>query len=232
MTINSMDTSVFNYETTKNKDNVDKILDKLAALHEVDNSSPADLIQYNKQQMDMHEASQRIQNANESYAMMQISDSAMGSLKDNAIELNTQSVERNNAALNSDQKAMIDSQAEALKRSMDDTISQATYNGKPLLGDMSVENLDVTNPDTIADFMTMLDDRRGDIGAAMNATESEIAQYSTRMESLAASMQNKEPDVAEVKNSYDSANIKMEASLFAQSHATDFLQKQVGTLLG
>lgn len=232
MTINEMNTNMYNIDINQNKGSADKVLEKLSALRSVDNSSPADLISYNQQQSDMLAAAQKVQNANETNAMLQISDSALQSLKDGAIELSSQSVARNNASLNSDQKAMIDENAQAIKESMQNTIEQTSYNGQQLLSDMSVEDLNITDEASVRGFIEVLDKKMGDMGAAMNANESEIQQYTTQMEALANSKQNKEPDVAELTNRFESEQLKLNSSLFAQSHSTDFLSKQLGNLLG
>jgi len=64
------------------------------------------------------ETTQQITNSNNSIAMLQIASSSLDSLSKMGDELNQLSVQYNSAALNSDQKSMIASQSEALKRSM------------------------------------------------------------------------------------------------------------------
>ncbi|MGM0533063.1 MAG: flagellin [Campylobacterota bacterium] len=232
MTVNSMDTNSFNVNINQNKNNVDKVLDKLAALHEVNNESPADMIQHNKMQQDMLTASQEMQNANESTAMMQIQDSGLQQLKEGSQQLNELSTQRNSAALNADQKSMLDAQARGIKESMDHTIEQTSYNGQQMLSGIDTSSLDISDQGSIESFSSMLDDRLSDVGASMNAMESRHDQQATMMENLAASMQNKETDVAQAVNDLSSNGAKLDASLFASAHQNDFLATQVGRLLG
>lgn len=231
MNINSLGTSNFSLNIGQNKNATDGVLEKLAALHTINNESPADLIIYNQQQSDMLVASQKVQNANESYSMLRVSDNALQSLKESAMELNTQSVARNSAALNSDQKAMIDADSNALLRSMKDTVEQTTYNGQQLLSDIKVDSIDASSQESVQNFMSMLDRRLGDVGAAMNATVSEINQQSSLVTNLAYSKETKEYDVADLVNQLRSGDTKLNASLFAQAHASESLAQRIGTLL-
>ncbi|MCD6257995.1 MAG: hypothetical protein J7J31_00170 [Helicobacteraceae bacterium] len=231
MNVNSLGTSNFNLNIGQNKSSTDGVLEKLAAMHAITNESPADLIIYNQQQSDMLVASQKVQNANESYSMLRVSDNALQSLKESAMELNTQSVARNSAALNSDQKAMIDADSNALLRSMKDTVEQTTYNGQQLLGDIKIDTIDASNQESVQNFMSMLDRRLGDVGAAMNATVSEINQQSSLVTNLAYSKETKEYDVADLVNQLRSGETKLNASLFAQAHSSESLAQRVGTLL-
>ena len=231
MNVNSLGSSNFNLNIGQNKSSTDGVLEKLAAMHAITNESPADLIIYNQQQSDMVVASQKVQNANESYSMLRVSDNALQSLKEGAMELNTQSVARNSAALNSDQKAMIDADSNALLRSMKDTVEQTTYNGQQLLGDIKIDTIDASNQESVQNFMNMLDRRLGDVGAAMNATVSEINQQSSLVTNLAYSKETKEYDVADLVNQLRSGETKLNASLFAQAHSSESLAQRVGTLL-
>ena len=231
MNINSLGTSNFSLNIGQNKNATDGVLEKLAALHTINNESPADLIIYNQQQSDMLVASQKVQNANESYSMLRVSDSALQSLKESALELNTQSVARNSAALNSDQKAMIDADSNALLRAMKDTVEQTSYNGQQLISDIKVDSIDASSQESVQNFMSMLDRRLGDVGAAMNATVSEINQQSSLVTNLAYSKETKEYDVADLVNQLRSGDTKLNASLFAQAHSTEFLAQRIGTLL-
>lgn len=231
MNINSLGTSNFSLNIGQNKNATDGVLEKLAALHTITNESPADLIIYNQQQSDMLVASQKVQNANESYSMLRVSDNALQSLKESAMELNTQNVARNSAALNSDQKAMIDADSNALLRSMKDTVEQTTYNGQQLLSDIKVDSIDASNQESVQNFMNMLDRRLGDVGAAMNATVSEINQQSSLVTNLAYSKETKEYDVADLVNQLRSDETKLNASLFAQAHSSESLAQRIGTLL-
>lgn len=231
MTLNSISSSDIQIGINQNKSSADKVLSKIAAMHMINNDSPADLLLYNRQQSQILEASQKLQNSNESYAMLQISDKAVQSLRQGVSDLQTQSVARNNAALNSDQKAMLDSASQGALSIMQATLEQTTYNGQNLLGDISLRGLDSSDVQSLENFASMLDGRLGDIGAASNEMLSQIKQHSAMMESLSSAKQTREYDVAELVNQLKSDDTKTNASILAQQHNTDVLAKRISTLL-
>lgn len=231
MTLNSISSSDIQIGINQNKSSADKVLSKIAAMHTINNDSPADLLLYNRQQSQILEASQKLQNSNESYAMLQISDKAVQSLRQGVSDLQTQSVARNSAALNSDQKAMLDSASQGTLSTMQATLEQTSYNGQNLLGDISLRGLDSSDVQSLENFASMLDGRLGDIGAASNEMLSQIKQHSAMMESLSSAKQTREYDVAELVNQLKSDDTKTNASILAQQHNTDVLAKRISTLL-
>jgi len=231
MTISSVNSNSAQMGINQNKSSADNVLSKLAAMHTINNESPADLMLYNQQQSQLLEESQKLQNANESYAMLKISSNSLESLRQGVTDLQTQSVARNSAALNSDQRAMIDADTQATMRAMQTTIEQTSYNGQALISDVNLGGLESGDSQSLESFASMLDGKLSDVGAATNEVVSQIKQHSTMMESLSLSKQTKEYDVAEFVNLLQSSDAKLNASLFAQLHTTDTLAKRVSTLL-
>ena len=74
--------------------------------------------------------SQGVRNANDALGILQVADATLSNITDSAIRMNELSVALGNPALNSDQRAMIQSEASALTQSMQDATSQAVFNGK------------------------------------------------------------------------------------------------------
>ena len=231
MNINSIGASNFNLNVGQNKNETGGVLEKLAALRTLSNESPADLAIYNQQQSDLHAASQKIQNANESYSMLRMGSSALQSLKEGATELHTKSVARNSAALSSEQKAMIDADSNALLQAMGNTVAQTSYNGQQLLSDIELQSIDAKDPKSVENFMDMLSSRLSDAGAAMHATLSEINEQSSLMTNVASSKEIKEYDVADLKSQLDLNGLKLHASVLAQAHSSDTLGQRVSALL-
>lgn len=232
MTINSANANNFNIDLAQGMGGAQKALDRIAAMHTVDNSSPADLINYNKQQSDILTASQGLENANQSNSILQIQDGGLQSLQAGAMELSELSVARNNAALNESQRSMIDAQANATLDSMRQTINDTSYNGQQLMGDISLDSIDISDPQTISGFMDSINSRLSDVGAAFNANNSEAQMLASRIENVAAAAQNQEYDIAQLMNDYQQSQNQIDAALFAKSHDADFLSRQVGALLG
>lgn len=232
MKINNANSSDALLSINQNKTSTDKTLAKIAAMHTINNDSPADLMIYNTQQSQILEASQKLQNANESYAMMQISDKSLQTLHQGVTELQMQSVARNSAALNDEQRSMIDSASQATLRTMQATINQTTYNGQNLLGDISLEGLQSGDEKSLENFVSMLDGRLSDVGSTTNEILSQINQYSTAMQSLSSAKQNREYSVVELLSDLQADNTKTTASLLSQQHNTNLLAQRMATLLG
>jgi flagellin len=187
---------------------------------------------------------QEITNSNNSIAMLQIASSSLDSLSKMGDELNQLSVQYNSAALNSDQKSMIASQSEALKRSMNDVIDSTIFNGKNLfssdafesmgvdLSGINVSDIEITNQDSIKDFTTTLNSAFSSVSSATNREISNINNLSEKLvnQNRARSI-NADTDIAENINNITNQNIKLNASLIAQAHQQSLLASSMATLL-
>jgi len=191
------------------------------------------------------ETTQQITNSNNSIAMLQIASSSLDSLSKMGDELNQLSVQYNSAALNSDQKSMIASQSEALKRSMNDVIDSTTFNGKNLfssdafesmnvdLSSIHISDISVDNQDSIEDFTTTLNSAFSSISSATNREISNINNLSEKLVSQnSARSINEDTDIAENINNITNENIKLNASLIAQAHKQSVLASSMTNLLG
>jgi len=191
------------------------------------------------------ETSQQITNSNNSIAMLQITSSSLDSLSKMGDELNQLSVQYNSAALNSDQKSMIASQSEALKRSMNDVIDSTTFNGKNLfssdafesmgvdLSSINISSISVDNQDSIKDFTTSLNSAFNSVSSATNREISNINSLSEKLVNQnSAKSINEDTDIAENINNITNNNIKLNASLIAQAHQHSVLANNMENLLG
>ena len=190
-------------------------------------------------------STQEMMNSNNSIAMMQIASSSLDSLSKMGDELNQLSVQYNNGALNSDQRSMIESQAQALKRSMADVISETSFNGKNLFNGSSFENLgvdlsaidpssiDVTDQDSLKNFRNSLNDAYSQIAST---TQKEVANINNLSQKLVAHSYsksiNEDTDIAENINNVSKENLKLNAALLAQAHQQNVLANSMAKLLG
>jgi len=194
---------------------------------------------------EISETTQQMANSNNSIAMLQIASSSLDSLSKMGDELNQLSVQYNSAALNSDQKSMIASQSEALKRSMNDVIDSTTFNGKNLfssdafesmgvdLSGINVSDIEVTNQDSMKDFRTILNSAFSSVSSATNREISNINNLSEKLvNQKSARSINADTDIAENINSITNSSIKLNASLIAQAHQQSVLANSMGNLLG
>lgn len=202
----------------------------------------------------MSEASsmmQGVRNSNDAIGMLQIADGALGSVTNSAIRLNELSVAMGNPALNSDQRAMIESEANALTRSMNDAMGQATFNGKNVFGGQfsfatadnstvemtlnapSTAGVSVLNQDSITDFLKRVGSERANIGASINGIQASVDSHMNTIVNLKrAESQLQDNDVAENYNEFNAARVKEQAALYAQSFNVQHLQSKLGALLG
>jgi len=190
------------------------------------------------------EVTQQMTNSNNSIAMLQIASSSLDSLSKMGDKLNQLSVQYNSATLNSDQKSMIASQSEALKRSMNDVVDSTTFNGKNLfssdafesmgvdLSSINISNISVSNQDSIKDFTNSLNSAFSSISSATNREISNINNLSEKLvnQSSARSI-NGDTDIAESVSSITNNSIKLNASLIAQAHQQSVLANSMENLL-
>ena len=235
---NSFNTQTSNY-INQNKTNAEQALSKIGAMRELSGKDNANLIVSNELASQISTLTQNIQNENESVAMYQTADSAVQGLSEGALKLNDLSVSLNNAALNDTQKNFLRNEFSSTVNSMQDTISQTSYNGKQLLSselNLSVSGLDtvsIDNQNSITTLKQNLDSLSSDIGAHMNKSEVSVANSLSAVSNLTSSYANiSESPMDQKVNDFNTNQIKLEGSIMAQVHQTQSLQQRMSALLG
>jgi len=212
---------------------------KLSTAQKIDNG--ADKMLYDNLESDISSSSQEIMNFNDAIGYMQVADGVLSNISEDVDKLNTLSVANNNAALNSDQKAAIESQMQDIQKNISKTLSNTTFNGRNVfggefnVGDFSI-NLSIKQPsnldqDSILDFQKQIDSLRGNIGSFMNSANANIDNLTTKIVNESASKSNYEVDIAKTINEINTDNLKLQASTIAQSHNNDILANQIQQLL-
>lgn len=247
---NTQNTNETLVNLNKAKEEEKESLRKIASPRPIEATDGASLAIANALLAQANSMSQGIRNANDALGVLQIADGALSTISDSAIRMNELSVALGNPALNSDQRAMIESEANALTQSMDDAVSQATFNGKNvfggqmsfMLGSGSVDfnlqspntsGLQVTNQESILNFINNVSSKRGDIGAVMNRIQSSINNDMNSVVNLKAAESNlQKNDLAENYNELNTAKLKENAALYASSFNTNYLQNRLDALLG
>lgn len=227
----------------------DKALQNIAAMRAISAADTANLAIADQLRTQATTIDQGVANAYDAIGILQIADASLSGIEDTADKLNQLAVQKNNGILNESQKRMINTQAQDLITSINDSFNNATYNGKNVfssldfvVGTGSVENanlnpintanLSVDNQDSIRSFIDQVGTLRADIGAGVNALTSNInasVQNSLSVKTAEGQMLN--DDVA--KNSIDiNTNfLKQNASAFAMAHQANILQTKVMALL-
>ena len=233
-----------NINTNNILNNLQTNLIKLSAQDKIDDSAnSADKMLYDNINSDMLQSQQEILNFNEAVGYMQIADGVLSNISDQTDELNTLSVASNNAALNSDQKAMINSQMQDIVNNINKTITDTTYNGKNVFNsdfqidnqsinlEINTDSLDTTNQKSILDFQKHINSLRSDIGSFMNGANANIDNLATKVVNEANSKSNYEVDTAKTINEINKNNLNLTASAIAQAHNTDILANSIKQLL-
>lgn len=234
----------------KAKEDEKSALKKISSQRPLEATDGASLALANALLAQANSMSQGIRNANDALGVMQIADATLSNITDSAIRMNELSVALGNPALNNEQRAMIESEANALTQAMSDATNQAVFNGKNVFsGQMSfvtgngtesinmqapnVSDLSVNNQQSILNFINNVNMSRADIGSAMNGIQSGVnASMNTVVNLKAAEGGLMKDDLAENYNQLNNAKIRENASLYAASFNTQYLQSRLDALLG
>lgn len=223
------------------------------ALSEIASGKVADLNTANKSIADMLRTqsnvdSQGIQNGNDAIGMLQIAGSALSSLQDGADQLNQLSVEMGSGTLNSSQKTMLEQQGNGIKLSMQQDINGATYNGQSVFGSFEFNlgtgtvsggttapnpsSLDITNQQSITDYMKNLSSAQSDIGSQINGIGSSIMNSLSQSANLdTASSQLSDADFAKSFLDVQQNTLQLNAQLFTQAHNMSAMKASISQLL-
>jgi len=233
-----------NINTNNILNNLQTNLIKLSAQDKIDDSNNSvDKMLYDNISSDMLDSQQEILNFNEAVGYMQVADGVLSNISDQTDELNTLSVASNNAALNSDQKSMLNSQMQDIVNNINKTITDTTYNGKNVFNsdfqinnqsinlEINTDSLDTTNQKSILDFQKHINSLRSDISSFMNGANTNIDNLATKVVNEANSKSNYEVDTAKTINEINKNNLNLTASAIAQAHNTDILANSIKQLL-
>lgn len=240
-----------NNNATKSKDEEKKALENIAAIRALQGTDGANLLIADALLSQISGLAQGVRNANDAIGMLQIADSTLSNMTLSADRINVLSIQLGNSTLNSEQRAMIQSETNALKASMRDSVMQASFNGKNVFAsemtfvtgnDSSVtfsvnapnsSLVDVNNQQTILDFLTNVNMERANIGSVMNGIQHGVNSSLVTIVNLTAAESNlQNNDVAENYNQLNQAKLRENAALYANSYNTDYLKKKVNALLG
>ena len=194
--------------------------------------------------------SQGLANANDATSMIQIASGVLQNVSQNTQDLNNLSVKANSAALSNDQKAMLNTQADAIKSTMQQSLNGATYNGQQLFGQnlnfslgnstisaslpsLDTSSLDINTQSSITDFMKSVQNAQSQVGSASNALSSSTDSLLTQINSLSsAKSQVSDSDIAQQLNNFSQNNLMLNASLITQAHRSSINSAMVSQLLG
>jgi flagellin len=186
---------------------------------------------------DINTSLQEINNFNDAIGFMQIADGALKGISDNLNQIKTLQVAANNATLNNDNLATINSQIDKLAQNINDTISQTTYNGKSVFGEFNFNGINVNTSinefsvDNIDTFEDNLKNAQSSIGAFNNEATSKINNLSTYVVNTSAARSQNETDIAKTVTDMKSNELQLNAAILAQVHNINLSQQNLMNLL-
>ncbi|CAM4039506.1 flagellin [Campylobacter armoricus] len=248
MKIGDIGTTQQNHYVNQAQKNQEKALENIAAMRAIDGTDGSNLAIADSLRSQYNTIDQGILNAYDSIGVLQIADSTLNNISATADKLNELSIRSNNAALNDRQKSMLNTEANKLVTSINDAFSNATFNGKNVFQSMDfvvgtgVENINLNQPSTanlsldnqegIRSFQDQIGSLRADIGAGINAINSNInssLQTSINTKDAESKLQNN--DLAQNINDFNANYLKENAFLFANAHSNVVLQTKLASLL-
>lgn len=231
-----------------NKTEAMKNLQKIATQKEIDATDASNVAIADMLQSEISTASQGVRNANDAIGYLSIADGVLSGMSQGASKLQELSVAMGNGALNSDQRAMIQQEADGVISTMNQSVQGATYNGKNVFqessfnvgsGSISVnitapstKNLEL-NSDSIKNFMSAINESRSNVGSSMNQLSRSIDNTLVGITNRqAAKSQIADTDMEQSVSDYENASLKLSASVMASVHNNETLQKNIQSLLG
>jgi flagellin len=234
----------YNNQINESKNEADKALEKIAVMHDISSLDGSNQMIMDGIRQEFDTLTAGIQNANEFTGMMRIADNALQNITSQTDELTAMSVRYNNAALSSDDRSIMQRQAQGIVASMNQTLSTTTYNGKRImsgeemgvhdgqslirvtLNQPNTSNLNIEDQDSMREFSKSVHRTLSDIGSTQNQLEVSVNKNSNAMVNQ-ASIYNSNFDLGEQMVKFEKEKLLMQSSQFAQSMSTQYIQKQI-----
>ncbi len=238
MTISSSSNNQILNLISHNKNATDTTLEKLAATRELTGADSANLMISDALASQISTISQNVQNANETVSMYQIADSSLRAMSAGTERLNDLSVRYNSASVNSDQKAMLQEEFDAINQSMQDIANQTTYNGINLLSESygldvsGLSTLSIDDQQSIGDFSQSIASLSSTASSRINGATSDINNALTTITNLSsADSQVSQTPLDQKIAQINSDEIKLSASVLSQIHQNSMMQQSISALL-
>ena len=211
-----------------------KALGNISAQRALNGTDTANLMIADSLLASANAKTQGIANANDAVGIMQIADGTLANLNNDASKMAELSVRAINGV-----------ELDA----MNESIKNATYNGQNVFGGMmnfetmggefslnlgapNVNNIDISNPSSIENFMQDVNKMRADIGSTQNGMLSSINSLNQSVVDTRASESNlQNNDIAQNVADLNKQNLLLDAATITKSHNLNYLKAQINTLL-
>lgn len=252
MQVNTFNTNASNanYYLDKARENAQLALGNIAMQRPLDSTNSSNMAIADALRNQSTAIEQGVANANDAIGVLQIADGALNNITKTADRINELSVSMNNPALGEKEKNMIRNEANALTRSINDSVNSASFNGKNVFsGNMefltgngsanialnapNTSQMSVDNQQSVLDFISSVNSLRSDIGSAQQGIMSGIndsMNTNVWIKSSESGLQNN--DIAKNSNDINKANLQINSSNYAMAFNIQNLQSQMSRLLG
>jgi flagellin len=226
--------------TNQHKAKAEEALDKIAASRELSGKDGATLINADMLNSQIATMTQEVQNENANISMLQIANGTLEELQKGTNHLNELFVAHNNAALNSDQQAMLAQEFNNTLESMSDMLSQSTYNNQALFGsssplglsDPELSSVSITDQESIESLQENVSSLLSDVSSATQEAQVSVNNLLAGITSAASSYsQISETPMDENINELSQSNLNLNVSTITQVHNNAILQQQMAALL-
>jgi flagellin len=233
---NNFTSSVMN----QHKTDAEQTLAKIGATRELSGQDGATMINANQLNSQIATMTQQVQNENTRVGMLQIADGALQGVQQGTERLNELSVSYNNAALNSDQRAMISEEFNATRDAMSEMVAQTSYNGQSLFGsdsplglsDVELTSVSIDSTESIESLRENVNSLFSDVGSATQEAQVSVNNLLAGITSTTSSYaQMSETPMSQNINQLNQSTLGLTAATMAQSHNTAILQQQMAALL-
>ncbi|KAA6226333.1 MULTISPECIES: flagellin [unclassified Campylobacter] len=238
-----------NYYLNNAQQSYDKALGNIATIRAISGVDGANLAIADSLRTQASTIDQGIANAYDAIGVLQIADASLTGIAETTDRLSELSVQMNNAVLNDSQKSMLQTEANRLQQSIEDSFNNATYNGKNVfqtmnfvvgsgvestsLNSIDSSGLDISNQESIESFVKQLSSLRSEIGAGINAITSNInasVQNSLSAKSSEANLLN--DDLGVNTTELNTAYLKENSAAFMMAQSNLNLETKLSALIG
>jgi len=230
-----------------NQQKLENSLAKMASAKELNKSADdaSAMAIANQLGAQVREASQSIMNANDSIGMIQIADSAVGSIQENMGSIKDLAMRATSPIMSAANKTSIQNEINALMESNQLAASSANYNGMSLLdgsenalGNVSSlleGGIDLNSENVLENIQSITDNlgsMRSDFGASQNQLLADINNTSVyRVNTAAAESNMRDLDFAQESSNFSRQNIQAQVASFVQAQSNNIVAQNVTGLL-
>lgn len=251
MKINDQAGSLANIKLRKNEQSLASSLEKIATGRRINKAADdaSGLVISDNLDNQLRGIGQSIRNANDSIAMTQVADGALGEVSSVLQGMREMALQAANASQNLDSRQALQKDMTGSLASIVSTVENSSYNGKNLLNDNlsqsltagGLQNIDLTSQEGAQEALDVIDEalqsvntERSGLGSQQNQLVSEVNNLSNAYVNVASARSNVvDVDIAEEIMLLKQMEVLTKTGIFAQAQTGKINQESIlGILQG